>query len=273
METVLVAFMFVILGLFAASTLTEATLSAANLIAEAGQTGQTRLELQARTNLEVLSARTAENGAVIELVLRNSGSLRLVDFDRWDVVAQYYDNGDNYRIQWLPFNSAIPVENQWGAAGIFFDETRPEDFERGVLNPGEQLQLQIRLMTPLKAGTLAQILISTETGSGFEAQLVGNVMPELAINTGVSQVAGETILINRTQLLTTDANTPSEQLQYTVTLPPSNGTLSLGDTFTQAEINAGLLSYSGTAPDSFGFTVTDGEFTLGSFTFTVMVQP
>ena len=72
-------------------------------------------------------------------------------------------------------------------------------------------------------------------------------------------------------------NTTS-QLVYTVTSAPGNGTLRLlgtalnvSDTFTQADINAGNVTYdhdgSETLSDSFGFDVDDGQGVVSSGTF------
>ncbi len=79
-------------------------------------------------------------------------------------------------------------------------------------------------------------------------------------------------------LETTDVDNTDTQLVYTVDVAPVNGTLyrnglalSATDTFTQADIEAGLISYdhdgSQTSSDWFDFTVDDGAGTTTSSTF------
>ncbi len=83
-------------------------------------------------------------------------------------------------------------------------------------------------------------------------------------------------------LQTTDVDNSISQLVYTVTTLPANGAirvsgtaLAAGNTFTQADIDAGLVTYdhddSQTSSDSFAFTVDDGTGTTssGTFNFTI----
>ena len=83
-------------------------------------------------------------------------------------------------------------------------------------------------------------------------------------------------------MATTDVDNSAAQIVYTVDATPSNGTLyrnwvalSATDTFTQADIDAGLITYrhdaGETTSDSFDFTVDDsvGTSTSGTFNFTI----
>ena len=85
-------------------------------------------------------------------------------------------------------------------------------------------------------------------------------------------------------LSTTDVDNTPAQLVYTLTGTPTHGTLrrngtalSAGGTWTQADINAGLLTYdhdgSETSSDSFSFTVDDGVGTTSSGTFNLTITP
>ena len=80
----------------------------------------------------------------------------------------------------------------------------------------------------------------------------------------------QNIVIDSSLLTTIDPDQNAAQLTYTVDSAPINGTLLVngiaannGSTFTQAYINAGLVSYthvnSNATFDSFGFTVDDGQ--------------
>ncbi len=93
----------------------------------------------------------------------------------------------------------------------------------------------------------------------------------VAVNTGATVSEGSTgNVISTTMLQTTDADNTPGQLVYTVTGLASNGTLrlsnsvlNLNDTFTQADIDAGLVTYDHdggeTASDAFSFSVNDGQ--------------
>jgi hypothetical protein len=86
------------------------------------------------------------------------------------------------------------------------------------------------------------------------------------------------------ELTYTDKETPSDQLVYTLNTNVVGGTLlvngvplGVGGSFTQAQVNAGLVSYQYTNlvgmsyQDSFVFSVTDGDggSVQGTFTFTI----
>lgn len=114
--------------------------------------------------------------------------------------------------------------------------------------------------------------------------------PALAANTGMNAERGAATVIAASALETTDMDTPPADLIYTVTAFPGHGTLKVGatelhpqptgpDTFTQAHINAGQLTYThdGATPplaDAFTFTVTDGASpALGPETFDIDIVP
>ncbi len=102
----------------------------------------------------------------------------------------------------------------------------------------------------------------------------------LATNTGATVAEGSTgNVVTAAMLDTNDVDNTDAQLVYTVDVAPVNGTLyrnavalSATDTFTQADLVAGLISYdhdgSQTSSDSFDFTVDDGAGTTTSATFT-----
>jgi hypothetical protein len=274
-ENVLVAFILIFIILFAALTLSETFLSTQDAIQESWQEMQVRMEDQARTSLLPLEAHTANMGTVIEFALRNNGSARLTDFDRWDVILQYYDAGTPavYHTTWLPFTDQNPGGGEWTVAGIYLsaDTTMEEVYEPGILNPGEEIVLRLRGTVPIGAGTAAQVSVATGNGVGTSIIFMGNLIPVVVSNTGLTLPAGGITVINSAQLETTDGDDSSADLIYTVTTPPAQGTLSLGTTFTQADIDAARLSYhhTGTGVDSFQFTVSDGKDTIGPYTFSI----
>ncbi|MEZ6087262.1 MAG: cadherin-like domain-containing protein [Pirellulaceae bacterium] len=105
----------------------------------------------------------------------------------------------------------------------------------------------------------------------------------LGTNTGATVAEGSSgNTITTAMLETTDVDNADSELVYTVTSVPANGTLrlsgsvrGLGSTFTQADIDAGLVTYdhdgSQTSGDAFSFTIDDGSGTTssGTFNFTV----
>ena len=105
----------------------------------------------------------------------------------------------------------------------------------------------------------------------------------LSTNTGMTVLEGSVGNVITTAMLeTTDVDNTAAQLVYTVNSVPTNGVLrrnginlSVSSTFTQADIDAGIITYSHndteTTSDSFSFTVDDGAGTNSSGTFNITI--
>ena len=102
--------------------------------------------------------------------------------------------------------------------------------------------------------------------------------PVISKNTGETVGTSQTVTITNGALRTTDADTATADLVYTLTAIPGHGTLkrngvtlAIGNTFTQADIDNELIEYTNngdtTTADSFQFTVSDGTTTLTAATF------
>ncbi len=112
-------------------------------------------------------------------------------------------------------------------------------------------------------------------------QIVNNIS---VANTGLSLSQGATATIVTAKLGATQPTATAVQLVYTITQLPTNGVLKLnnvalvvGGTFTQADINSNLVSYTNngvnTNPDSFKFSIRGiNSAFLGGQTYTINVN-
>lgn len=110
-----------------------------------------------------------------------------------------------------------------------------------------------------------------------------NDPPRQSLNLGVSVNEGEVVGIDGSLLQFTDDDNPATQVVYTLTSAPNTGTLRVGgsdlttgSTFTQDQLNIGLLTYeqngAESTNDSFNFRVSDGASTIQS-SFNITVVP
>jgi VCBS repeat-containing protein len=120
----------------------------------------------------------------------------------------------------------------------------------------------------------------TDTGNLFNITITGvNDSPVLAVNNGLSvDEADAAVVIDEGSLLVTDAEQGPGSLTYTVVSGPTNGSLSLSTGFTQADVNAGSLTYSHdggeSLSDGFTFTVSDGAGgTISTTPFVITITP
>ncbi|MDO6786392.1 VCBS domain-containing protein, partial [Cobetia marina] len=95
---------------------------------------------------------------------------------------------------------------------------------------------------------------------------------------------GESSVISNSLLQAVDSDNTTNQSTYVLTSVPDNGTLTLngkvlrvGSSFTQTDIDNGLLKYEHdggeTRADDFTFTVSDGPLTTQEATFSIAITP
>ncbi|MBL4761455.1 MAG: tandem-95 repeat protein, partial [Gammaproteobacteria bacterium] len=115
--------------------------------------------------------------------------------------------------------------------------------------------------------------------------IVDTSAPTVSVNTGLSVDEGAAATVASTLLSVSDVNSGSTAITYTLTASSVNGSLSnniaalsVGSSFTQADVENGLIGYahdgSETTSDGFSFTLTDslGNTSSASFAITVIPQ-
>lgn len=174
MSNAIVALVVIALMLTAALTWSQTAYTSFDSVSQAlKQTTEITQEVS-RTDIQVVTAQ--RNGSFVEVSILNGGEVHLTQFDRWDVLAQYYDAANIYHISDLTYTeNSSPGDGQWSIAGIYTDESlgQKEVFEPGILNPGEVMLMRLRL-TPLPgAGTTNFVTVSSANGVATSAQFNG----------------------------------------------------------------------------------------------------
>ncbi|WP_372502122.1 cadherin-like domain-containing protein [Tistrella mobilis] len=125
----------------------------------------------------------------------------------------------------------------------------------------------------------------TQTSVAFERTIEVNAAPKVDTNTGTTVDEGGSTTITSAMLSSSDSeDTDPADVTYTLTTAPASGTLKLdgttlevGDTFTQKDIDDGLVTYdhdgSEGASGGFGFSVKDTtNLTLSSQSFAITIS-
>ena len=288
MDTVLPAFVSIFIMLFGVLSLVTTLFTTQDMLHVASQAMQNRLDTRARTSIIPVSSRITNDGANIELVYRNEGTTKLMDFSRWDVIVQYMDNATNPLLHdsWLPFETGTLFNNEWVVSGIYVNTVKAigETFDRGILNPTEELKITLKLSPGIGNSHMAMVTLGTTNGVTASTQIRRDAAPVLVTNMAITATVGTPvvpILINNPKLNATDADNGPDTLVYTITTLPTLGTLevgatvlSLNATFTQADINSGRLIYTPTAlgNDTFQFTVSNGDSVIGPYSFSLATK-
>lgn len=288
METVLAAFLVVFVILFAALSLSYVVVSSQDVLQVAQSQMDARLSAQAHTALQFVDARTMDNRTLVELTLRNTGSTRLADFDRWDVIVKSASESSGVaQIEYLTPDATLiagadyetvrsTLASASWATSLFADAASgiAEFAEPAILNAGEEVIVWARPAQVIEPGSVVEISVATEHGTGIFASFRANVPPVLVNHSLVIGRTQETATLGPQHLLATDSD-PDDELVYTVTdAALLNGTLS-AQTFSQADIDTGLITYSRTLEmesGSFVFSLSDGKDTLTGQVFTITVN-
>lgn len=159
MENVITALIIIGLLVLVILGLSERALTAQAALLEASRLVQERTADRARTDLAPLAATTTVFGDYVEVTLKNTGNTKLADFERWDVILRYIDGSGGNHVEWYGY----PL--QWTKQIFQIASTAtPEVFDPGILNPGEEIVLQIQVFPAVGSGTTNQATVATPNG-------------------------------------------------------------------------------------------------------------
>jgi hypothetical protein len=165
METALISIICIALLVFGGMTMSHGFMTSVDAsttgLEEAGQ----RNEIIMRTELTPVSANASLVGGPdpVDIVLENTGQTKMADFDKWDIIIQYYDDSATYHAVWLPYGDEGAGANEWEVVWIHLNG-QSEIYEANVLNPGEQILIRAWLYPPIGADTTNMVVVSTPSG-------------------------------------------------------------------------------------------------------------
>jgi hypothetical protein len=162
METAIVSVICIALVVFGGMTMSRGFMTSVDTSAagleEVGQRDETIM----RTELTPVSA-SLPSANTLEVILENSGQTKLADFNKWDIIVQYYDGTGTYHVEWLPYTEAALGDNEWEKVWIRLNG-EAEVFEPNVLNPKEEIMIRAQLNPSVGAGTTNMVIVATPSG-------------------------------------------------------------------------------------------------------------
>jgi archaellum component FlaF (FlaF/FlaG flagellin family) len=159
METSLPALLVTSLLMITTVVLAGSGYSSLDTLGQSWQVMEERLSDQTHTQFSVVETRIDEGKANITVMLRNDGQTKTADYSRMDVVVEYFSETGTRYVQWMPYVTGSLQSNTWTVISISNDA-----FEPDVLNPGEVMEMQIRVNPPLGPGTTGWVIIAAENG-------------------------------------------------------------------------------------------------------------
>jgi archaellum component FlaF (FlaF/FlaG flagellin family) len=159
METSIPALLVTAILMITTVVLARSGYTSLDELGQSWQVMEERLTEQTHTKLTAVETRTDESKANITVRLRNDGQTKIADYARMDVVVQYFSESGERHARWIPYTSGSLQSNTWTVGSISNDT-----FEPNILNPGEILEMQIRVNPPLGTGTTGWVIVATENG-------------------------------------------------------------------------------------------------------------
>jgi hypothetical protein len=84
------------------------------------------------------------------------------------VLAQYFGETGTRYDKWIPYTPGALASDTW-TTGAFTDDI----FEPGILNPGEQMEIIVRVNPVVGAGTTNKAVLSSEFGVTVQTMFAG----------------------------------------------------------------------------------------------------
>ncbi|MFH1651605.1 MAG: hypothetical protein ABID87_05850 [Chloroflexota bacterium] len=191
MQMAIVALVIIFLTVFGGMSMAQGYMFTTDTSA-AGAVTLSKLEGKLnRTHLELTGATSLFPAGHWRVRLRNRGQTKLNDLAKWDVIVQYSAAGGE-QVVWLPYTTGTPGNNQWGKILISAEsegKVLPDVYDPGILNPGEEMLIDLRLDPVPEAGTPATITIATATGWHEDVSLTAGVTM-LTTHSETESVAG-----------------------------------------------------------------------------------
>jgi hypothetical protein len=162
METIIISIICIALVVFGGMAMSQGFMTSVDASATGlGEIGQ-RDETIIRTQLSSVSA-SLPAANTLEVILDNTGQVKLANYDKWDVIVQYYDGAGDYHTEWLPYTEAALGDNEWELVWIRLDGAA-EVFEPNVLNPKEQMMIRAQLAPQVGNNTTNMVVVATPSG-------------------------------------------------------------------------------------------------------------
>ena len=164
METSIPALLVTAILMITTVVLARSGYTSLDEVGQSWQVMEQRLSDQAHTELTVVQTRVDNPRVNITVTLRNDGQTQIADFARMDVVVQYFSGPGTRNDRWIPYTAGALQSNTWTVASFTNDV-----FEPRVLNPGESMDIQIRVNPAVRNNTTGWVIIATKNGVAVSA--------------------------------------------------------------------------------------------------------
>jgi archaellum component FlaF (FlaF/FlaG flagellin family) len=129
---------------------------------------ETSIGEQNRTGLTASAESIDGSGTNLTVTVLNNGQTDIGQFAQMDVVVQYFDESGIRYDKWIPYTSGALGADTWTTSNFQNDV-----FEPGILNPGESMDIVVRVNPAVGAGTTNLAIIGTGNGVTMQTLFAG----------------------------------------------------------------------------------------------------
>jgi len=164
MDSVLGGLMVITLLLLAVFVAAQAYMNLQSSALTAWRETEARVMDRARTDIGISDTETQGGGGLLDVVVVNDGKTRLTDYDRWDVIVNYTTSGSDVVVDRAEYGG--PSDISWWVEGIYIDAdaSTAEVLEPNILNPGEEMVIQVWLSPTVGLTTTNSVSVVTPNG-------------------------------------------------------------------------------------------------------------
>jgi len=171
METALITLICVAIIIVGTVTTMMTSVQSATTLSESLKEMEEQAADIRRTEIDAIDNIVDVGDDDIDVTVVNDGHTDLVQFPKWDVIAQYESSGTDYTT-YLEYTTDVdPGDNHWTVVGIYLPDDTPEVMDPNILNPGEKVVLRIDLNPLMDDKTYSMVTVSTPNGVTSQALL------------------------------------------------------------------------------------------------------
>ena len=162
MEQTIPALVIAAILVFGGTLIAGVTNSSVNSVGESWREINAVAEQRLGTELTVVSTSVGNGRAEVNVTLANAGRTPIFDPSLMDVIINYSGTDNERHILWVPYTEGALQDNTWTVTAVSGDYRNP-----GVLDPGEEMTIQIRINPATQNGPDRWLVISTDTGVAY----------------------------------------------------------------------------------------------------------
>jgi flagellar protein FlaF len=140
----------------------------ADAIGQSLRESESRYGQQNRTGVTVTNSSIDGSGANVTITVRNDGQTPIADFAAMDIVVTYFGESGTRYDKWLAYTAGALSSDTWRTANF-----NPDLFEPGILNAGEEMDIELRVNPAVGPATTNWIVVGTDRGVTAQAYFQG----------------------------------------------------------------------------------------------------